>query len=148
MSEQINQNKWPRLDEIAQEDYNTKRMPGETDAQLFGRLHEIIDQRAQSPKQPDECPDEYIDKGALYDTVWDFFEGKKSVSKKAVLELIDKAPAVPVAQEAEIKAEAYRELAEVLPVLVDIFNILVPILSKVGKEFDDLVNKKGGAENG
>ena len=105
MSEQINQNN-PKLDEIAQADYNTTRMPGETDEQLIQRLHNIIDQREQTPKQPDECPDEYIDKGALYDTVWDFFEGKKSVSKKAVLELIDKAPAVPIQEEnQQLKSE-------------------------------------------
>lgn len=35
-----------------------------------------------------------IDKGALYDTVWDFCEGKKRISKKDILDLIDKAPEI------------------------------------------------------
>lgn len=122
MSEQINPNN-PKLDEIAQEDYNTKRMPGETDEQLIQRLHNIIDQRAQAPKQPDENKEkypplrhmsldelnEYIDKGALYDTVWDFFEGKKSVSKKAVLELIDKAPAVDLINRQQTERDSMLE---------------------------------------
>lgn len=38
--------------------------------------------------------DEYIGKGALYDKVWDFCEGKKSISKKDILSIIDEAPSV------------------------------------------------------
>ena len=36
------------LDSLAWEDYNTRRMPGETDAQLRERLHKIIDETHES----------------------------------------------------------------------------------------------------
>jgi hypothetical protein len=34
-----------KLDEIAREDYNTVRKPGETDEELRARLHKIIDEK-------------------------------------------------------------------------------------------------------
>lgn len=52
---------------------------------------------------------EYIDKGALYDTVWFFWEGKKSVSKKAVLELIDKAPAVDIINSLQAEIALFKQ---------------------------------------
>ena len=33
-----------------------------------------------------------IEKDALYDTLWDFFEGSKSKVKSAVLDIVDKFP--------------------------------------------------------
>lgn len=33
-----------------------------------------------------------IEKDALYDALWDFFEGKKSKVKNAVLDIVDKFP--------------------------------------------------------
>ena len=37
---------------------------------------------------------EFINKGILFDTVWDYSEYKKSISTKAVLHLINDAPKI------------------------------------------------------
>lgn len=55
-----------------------------------------------------------IEKDALYDTLWDFFEGKKSKVKNAVLDIVDKFPRYVYTEKPEPRniGEKIKELRE------------------------------------